>query len=104
MSTLESSRSAAPHGLVPIRSFAELSVADVPYAGGKGANLGQLTQAGMPVPAGFVIGAPAYVAFLRETGLDRRLAELLDGLDVVGRTRRLIAGAEQRLLLEAARG
>jgi len=82
MSTLESAHSAAPEGLVPIRAFIELSVADVAYAGGKGANLGQLTQAGMPVPAGFVIGAPAYVAFLRETGLDLRLAELLDGLDV----------------------
>lgn len=32
--------------LVAVRRFAELSVADVSYAGGKGANLGQLTQLG----------------------------------------------------------
>jgi Pyruvate phosphate dikinase, AMP/ATP-binding domain len=39
-----------------IRSIADLSRADVPYAGGKGANLGELTAAGMPVPDGFVVG------------------------------------------------
>lgn len=82
MSTLTSSASALPHGLVPVRSFANLSVADVEYAGGKGANLGQLTQAGLPVPPGFVIGAPAYTAFRDQTGLGARLAELLDSLDV----------------------
>ena len=37
------------------RSIADLSRADVPYAGGKGANLGELTAAGMPVPDGFVV-------------------------------------------------
>ena len=38
----------------------ELTRADIPYAGGKGANLGELTSAGLPVPPGFVVGAPAY--------------------------------------------
>ncbi|MFT7221647.1 MAG: phosphoenolpyruvate synthase/pyruvate phosphate dikinase [Candidatus Azotimanducaceae bacterium] len=33
-------------------------------AGGKGANLGQLAQAGMPVPPGFVVSADEYTAFL----------------------------------------
>src|SRR5580692_3439882 len=44
------------------RPFSELSRADIPYAGGKGANLGELTAAGLPVPPGFVVGAPAYAA------------------------------------------
>ena len=47
----------------PIRRFAELGKVDVDFAGGKGANLGELTRAGLPVPPGFVIGAPAYEAF-----------------------------------------
>ena len=47
----------------PVRLFSELGREDVEYAGGKGANLGELTRAGLPVPAGFVIGAPAYAAF-----------------------------------------
>ena len=48
-----------------VRPFAELRRDDVDYAGGKGANLGELTAAGLPVPDGFVVGAPAYAAFLR---------------------------------------
>ena len=65
-----------------VRPFARLGREDTAYAGGKGANLGELTSAGLPVPGGFVIGAPAYAAFCAETGLRERLAELLDGLDV----------------------
>ena len=37
--------------------FAELSLADVAAAGGKGSNLGELARAGLPVPPGFVITA-----------------------------------------------
>ena len=65
-----------------VRPFADLSRADVPFAGGKGANLGELTRAGLPVPDGFVVGAPAYAAFCDESGLRARLAAALDGLDV----------------------
>ena len=64
----------------PVRSFSELSRADVAYAGGKGANLGELTAVGVPVPPGFVVGAPAYAAFCDDTGARDRLAEAL--LDV----------------------
>ena len=56
-----------------VRPFADLSRADVPFAGGKGANLGELTRAGLPVPDGFVVGAPAYAAFCDESGLRARL-------------------------------
>ncbi len=65
-----------------VRPFAELRREDVDYAGGKGANLGELTSAGLPVPDGFVVGAPAYAAFLVQTGLRERLAQLLDVVDV----------------------
>jgi pyruvate, water dikinase len=68
--------------LEAVRPFAALRREDVAYAGGKGANLGELTAAGLPVPGGFVVGAPAYAAFCAETGLRERLAELLDGVDV----------------------
>lgn len=64
------------------RSLAELSSADIAFAGGKGANLGELMRAGVPVPPGFVVGAPAYEAFRDESGVRKRLSELLDGLDV----------------------
>ena len=60
----------APAGsTAAVRGFGELSRADVPFAGGKGANLGELTAAGLPVPPGFVVGAPAYAAFVDASGL-----------------------------------
>jgi pyruvate,water dikinase len=64
-----------------VRRFEDLGRTDVPFAGGKGANLGELTRAGLPVPPGFVIGAPAYAAFCEAAGLRERIAERLSGLD-----------------------
>ncbi len=77
-----SSPAPAALALEPVRSFADLSRGDTDYAGGKGANLGELSLAGFPVPPGFVIGAPAYAAYCAETGLRERLAALLDRVDV----------------------
>ncbi len=65
-----------------IRPFVELGSADVAFAGGKGANLGELTRAGLPVPGGFVVGAPAYADFCDESGLRAQLQETLAGIDV----------------------
>lgn len=73
---------ASPPTTAAIRQFSELSRADVPFAGGKGANLGELMAAGLPVPPGFVVGAPAYAAFVDQTGLRARIAEHLSGVDV----------------------
>jgi pyruvate,water dikinase len=75
MSALETSTTA-------VRTFGELSRADVEYAGGKGANLGEMTRAGLPVPPGFVIGAPGYAEFCDGGGLRGRIAALLADVDV----------------------
>lgn len=66
----------------PIVWFDQVGRDAVALVGGKGANLGELTQASIPVPPGFVVTTRAYRAFLVETGLDRRIAELVDGLNV----------------------
>ena len=60
---------------------------DIPLAGGKGANLGELIAAGLPVPGGFCVTAEAYrsamtplreeIAGLLETGNHDRLRELV---------------------------
>src|SRR3989338_6450191 len=63
-----------------IRAFRELSSQDVAEAGGKGASLGEMTQAGIPVPSGFVILADAFEKFLNETDLN---VEINAALDVV---------------------
>jgi pyruvate, water dikinase len=62
--------------------FERLGHGDVDFAGGKGANLGELVAAGLPVPPGFVVGAPAYAAFCEGTGLRERIAARLADLDV----------------------
>jgi pyruvate,water dikinase len=82
MTTTSATETAVPAGLTPVKFFAELSQADTSYAGGKGANLGELTRNGFPVPPGFVVGAPAYAAYRKQTGLDTRLTELLSDLDI----------------------
>ena len=85
----------------PVRAFASLSRADVAYAGGKGANLGELTAAGLPVPGGFVVGAPAYAAFCDERGLRERIAARLAEVDVDDTEALATATAEVREMVES---
>ncbi|MDD5726893.1 MAG: PEP/pyruvate-binding domain-containing protein [Patescibacteria group bacterium] len=61
-----------------IKNFKQLSKSDVSVAGGKGASLGEMTQAGIPVPPGFVILAPAFDEFLAETDLTQEVEAQLD--------------------------
>jgi len=84
-----------------VRDFGELSRADIPFAGGKGANLGELTAAGMPVPPGFVVGAPAYAAFVDESGLRERIAARLEDVDVDDTGALEAASADLRAAIEA---
>jgi pyruvate,water dikinase len=44
--------------------FAEIGRGDLALAGGKGANLGEMTRAGFPVPPGFCVTTAAYRLFL----------------------------------------
>jgi pyruvate, water dikinase len=84
-----------------VRFFDDLTRADVPWAGGKGANLGELTGAGVPVPGGFVVGAPAYAAFCDEHGLRERVAASLAGLDADDTAALEAASAEVRAIVLA---
>jgi pyruvate,water dikinase len=65
-----------------VEFFEELKKEDVDIAGGKGANLGELTQSGIPVPPGFVITSATYQKFLNETGITQEIMDILDALDV----------------------
>ena len=51
-----------------VRPFADLGRGDIEPAGGKGANLGELTQGGLPVPPGFVLSTAAYREFAAGIG------------------------------------
>jgi len=61
--------------------FKEVGKDDVNIVGGKGANLGELTNAGLPVPPGFIVTAQAYFDFVKATGLDRVIKKDLTNLD-----------------------
>ncbi|MDD4901080.1 MAG: PEP/pyruvate-binding domain-containing protein [Patescibacteria group bacterium] len=59
------------------KTFKQLTKKDVGIAGGKGASLGEMTRAGIPVPPGFVLLAPAFDRFLEETDLDMEIEATL---------------------------
>jgi len=60
------------------KSFKDLSKQDVGIAGGKGASLGEMTQAGIPVPPGFVVLAGSFDQFLKETDIDVEIEAALN--------------------------
>jgi pyruvate,water dikinase len=62
--------------MIFIKQFGELGRDDIEQAGGKGANLGELTRAGLPVPPGFVILTDAYRGYIAE----HQLADKIVGL------------------------
>lgn len=62
--------------------FKDVDREDIGTVGGKGANLGEMTKAGFPVPNGFIVTAQAYFHFLDEAHLRDDLSDLLHGLDV----------------------
>ena len=63
------------------KNFKELDKSDAPIAGGKGASLGEMTNAGIPVPPGFVILSDAFERFLSETDLTVEIEALLGTVD-----------------------
>src|SRR5512137_2258628 len=65
-----------------VKWFEDIGKADVHKAGGKGANLGELVKAGLPVPPGYVITAQAYLLFITESGLSQKIVHSIEGIDV----------------------
>ncbi|KZX11161.1 phosphoenolpyruvate synthase [Methanobrevibacter curvatus] len=81
--------------------FEDIGKNNIDIAGGKGANLGEMTQAGIPVPPGFVITSKTYDIFMTNTGLYKKVYKLLDGIDV-NETKKLQKVAEKikQLIIE----
>ncbi len=65
-----------------VKWFEDIGKTDVHKAGGKGANLGELVKAGLPVPPGYVITAQAYLLFTTAGGLSQRIAHAIEGINV----------------------
>jgi len=85
---------------MPVAWLSTISASDIDTVGGKGASLGELTRAGLPVPSGFVVTANTYRTFIEETEI---ADELFDAVDVDTEDSTALAEAEQRarkLILE----
>jgi len=61
--------------------FNEVTKEDIPIVGGKGANLGEMTNANIPVPPGFIVTADAYFDFIKKSKLNDKIRHLLKPLD-----------------------
>lgn len=61
--------------------FKEISKKNISEVGGKGANLGELIKAGLPVPSGFCVTAQAYFYYLEKSGLKTKIEKMLHGLN-----------------------
>ncbi|MXO59466.1 phosphoenolpyruvate synthase [Altererythrobacter salegens] len=61
--------------------FKDVGIADRPTVGGKGGSLGELTQAGIPVPPGFVVTTSAFESFLEAIEKHEPVRAKVEALD-----------------------
>ena len=61
-----------------ILSFSDIRAVDLPLVGGKGANLGEMTHVGFPIPTGFCLTTTAFQHFIAACPDSDRLYSLLD--------------------------
>jgi pyruvate,water dikinase len=57
--------------------FKDVDKDSLPEVGGKGANLGEMTQAGFPVPNGFAVTVASYDIFLEENLISQKINDIL---------------------------
>ncbi len=85
---------------VYVLAFDEVGMQDIERVGGKNASIGEmlraLTRLGVRVPQGFATTADAYREFLRQGGLDARIATELASLNVEDVTALAASGARIR--------
>jgi pyruvate,water dikinase len=82
-----------------VRWFEELTRQDIALVGGKTANLGEMTHAGLPVPPGFGVTVEAYRRAIDAAGLADALNARLADLDVQDPVRLRAASDELRALV-----
>ena len=80
--------------------FDQLSRSSGSFAGGKGANLGEMTRAGLPVPGGFVVTTAAFMAALDASGARAELQALFRTVDADSPSALAEASAKMRDLVE----
>ncbi|MEM6110669.1 phosphoenolpyruvate synthase [Mycobacterium sp. 050272] len=90
-----------------VSDIADLRLSDSEEAGGKGANMGELVAAGLPVPPGFVLMRSSYLTSMQAGGVEAELAALhAEALAKVSDNSRLteLCQRMQNLVLKAGLG
>jgi len=82
--------------------FDEVTKKDIALVGGKGANLGEMTNANIPVPPGFIVTATAYYDFLQKSKITDKLRKLAEPLDVTDSKQLQKIAAEVRQVISKA--
>ena len=80
--------------------FHEIDKDDVALVGGKGANLGEMTKAGFPVPGGFVVTSAAYRHMIEVNNLEGKIKAVLKDLNVEDATQLNRASSQVQKLIE----
>ena len=62
--------------------FSEIRKNNIAEVGGKGANLGEMSSVGLPVPPGFVVTSGAYFLFISHNRIGEVIKEMTSDLDV----------------------
>lgn len=57
--------------------FEDLRKTDIPSVGGKNANLGEMRNAGIPIPPGFAVTAYSYKRFIEETDISEKIYDTI---------------------------
>lgn len=82
--------------------FEEVGKEDVALVGGKGANLGEMTNAKLPIPYGFCVTSHAYYAFIEHAKLQHKIHDILGITNVEHQEELHTASSQiQKMILEA---
>lgn len=65
-----------------IKWLSELSKGDISIAGGKGANLGELYNAGFPIPQAFIVTSNGFHYFIEKAGIKNHIYSILSQIDI----------------------
>ncbi len=61
--------------------FEEVNKNDVSLVGGKGANLGEMVNASLPIPYGFILTSHAYFDFIKKNALEKKIKDTLTNVN-----------------------
>jgi pyruvate,water dikinase len=86
-----------------IKFLDEIGKRDTSFAGGKGANLGEMFRSHLPVPPAFVVTTKAYDTFLAANALDPKVEKMLSTFDYDDFARLDRDAAEIRKLIESSK-